>query len=168
MNNKRKNLRILFVSHSSEIGGAEKSLVELLKGLSNRGVECHVAVPASGSLSRELNSLSILNYIVYLPWCADGEKKYDKDRVAEIEKSSLELMELARKIKPDLIYSNSSVIFQGAIASRMLGIKHVWHIREFGELDYGIDYCLPINKRAEFVFENSDKIIFISKALADY
>ena len=168
MKMKKKNLKILFVSHSSEIGGAEKSLLELLKGLLNKGIDCHVVVPASGLLSEELGGLSVPNYIVYLPWCADGEKKYDKERVAEIEKSSLELMGLARKIKPDIIYSNSSVIFQGAIVSKMLGIKHVWHIREFGELDYDIDYYLPIEKRAEFVFENSEKIIFISKALADY
>lgn len=168
MNNKAKILKILFVSHSSEIGGAEKSLLELLKGLSIKGVECHVVIPANGSLSQELDKLFIPNHIIYLPWCADGEKKYDRSRIAEIEKSSLELMGLARKIKPDIVYSNSSVIFQGAIVSKMLGIKHVWHIREFGELDYGIDYYLSIEKRAEFVFENSDKIIFISKALADY
>jgi glycosyltransferase involved in cell wall biosynthesis len=165
---KKKVIKILFIAHSSEIGGAEKSLVELIKGLLEKDIVCHVAIPASGALAEELNKISVSSHIIYLPWCADGEKKYDHNRIIEIEKSSLDVMELIRSIKPDIVYSNSSVILQGAIASKILGIKHIWHIREFGELDYDIDYYLPIEKRAEFIFENSDKIIFISKALADY
>ncbi|EKD66859.1 MAG: hypothetical protein ACD_49C00005G0001, partial [uncultured bacterium (gcode 4)] len=164
----KKDLNILFIAHSSEIGGAEKSLIELLRGLVKNGTVCHVIVPAEGSLAEELKKFLVKTYVTYLPWCADGEKKYNHDRIIEIGKSSLEVIKLIKEIQPDIVYSNSSVILQGAIASKILGIRHVWHIREFGELDYNIDYYLPIKQRAKFVFEYSDKIIFISNSLRDY
>jgi glycosyltransferase involved in cell wall biosynthesis len=41
-------------------------------------------------------------------------------------------------LRPDIIYSNSSVIPLGAFLSKLYKIPHVWHIREFGEADYNL------------------------------
>ena len=166
MNNHK--IKVAFISHSSEIGGAERSLIELISGLSKRGILCHVIIPAEGSLSFEISKLSIPFSIVYLPWCAEGNGGYDKRRVGEIGLSTIELINTLKKIDVDIIYTNSSVILQGALAAKSLGKKHIWHIREFGESDYGINFFLPLKRRAKFVYEYSDKIIFISSALKGY
>ena len=38
----------------------------------------------------------------------------------------------------DLIHSNSSVIDVGGYISRKIGVRHIWHLRDFGELDYSL------------------------------
>lgn len=163
-----QNTKVIFLSHSSGLGGAEKSMIELVQGLVEEDVICHVLIPAEGLLSEELKKKSIPYDVVFLPWCADGAHKYEKDRVNEIGRSVSEVVRILRREAPDVVYSNSSVIFQGAIAAKIINAKHIWHIREFGELDYGIDFYLPLKDRAKFVYDNSDNIIFISKSLRDY
>ncbi len=165
---KNKDLKILFISHVSGLGGAERSMLELISGLTKRGFYCSVILPFDGPLANELRKMKITFDIIFLPWCADGGKEYDKNRIGEITKSVNDLIEFLKKNDFDVVYSNSSVILQGALAAKILGLKHVWHIREFGELDYDLNFYLKIKERAKFVFNYSDKIIFISDALREY
>jgi len=41
------------------------------------------------------------------------------------------------KTKVLSVYSNTSTIFFGSLLSLILNVKHIWHFREFGELDHG-------------------------------
>lgn len=163
-----RKIKVVFVSHSSEVGGAEKSLIELISGLSKEGIFCHVIIPGEGSLAMKLKQLSINFSVTHLPWCANDNGLFDSKNVKDIGKSTLEVIKILKEINPDIVYTNSSVILQGALAAKSLGLKHIWHIREFGELDYGIDFYLPLARRSKFVYDYSDKIIFISNALKNY
>lgn len=67
----------------------------------------------------------------------------------------------------DIIHSNSSVIDIGGYLSKQLKIKHVWHLREFGEEDYSLK---PIAGKwyERYTYRHADAFIAISKIIAEY
>lgn len=82
--------------------------------------------------------------------------------------SLLSCVGIYRQIKNEnasLIYSNTSDIYIGAVLARSLGIKHIWHFREFGIEDQRNHHLMgdrAFYKCAEIF---SDEIIVISEAL---
>ena len=78
------------------------------------------------------------------------------------------LLRFARYNKPDIIHSNVSVIDLGYLVARRLRIKHVWHVREYGLLDFNI-HVAP--SYAAFVKRLNDEInhcICITKGIQSY
>jgi glycosyltransferase involved in cell wall biosynthesis len=68
----------------------------------------------------------------------------------------------------DIIHSNTSVINIGGLISKYSGIKHVWHIREFADLDFNIYPLIPRKKCYKFMNRYTDRFICVSKAVADH
>ena len=75
---------------------------------------------------------------------------------------------LAAKRHVKLIHSNSSAIDVGARAAMLCGLPHVWHFREFGDLDYGLDYLLGKRESARRACSVPGMIVFISHCLRQY
>jgi len=78
--------------------------------------------------------------------------------------------QISRQLKAwnvDILYSNSSVIPVGAILALRMGKPHVWHLREFGTLDYGLtfDWGMPL---FEFLLRQADAQICVSKAIHSF
>jgi hypothetical protein len=62
-------VRVCFLSHSKDKGGAERALLESIDALKHRGVDCFVLVPAHGDLSQELRERQIpFDVIPYGMW----------------------------------------------------------------------------------------------------
>lgn len=71
-----------------------------------------------------------------------------------------------RRVKFDLIHSNSSVTELGAYISIVFKKPHIWHLREFGDKDFN---SYPICKTYELkVYRHCDAFIAISKAIQKY
>lgn len=69
--------------------------------------------------------------------------------------------------KPNIIYSNSSMENVGWILSKILKIKHISHVREFGDLDFRfISIFGKFFKR--WYLNKSEGLIFNSKAVQQY
>ena len=74
----------------------------------------------------------------------------------------ISIMKLKKKIKKmniDVIHSNTSVIDVGAKVAKQLGIKHVWHFREFT----GKHLSFIKKDPYKFINNNTDRVIYISK-----
>ena len=159
---------ISFISHSADMAGAERSLIDLIDGLKQRDVLCHVVLPVSGRLEEELKKRLVPRTTMsYRWWAMNGNEEKEKIE-NEINAQAIELASVLDDINPDIIYTNTSVISVGALAAKILGKPHIWHIREFGELDHNIRFILPIKERSKFVHENSEYVIYNSKAVEDY
>src|SRR5690606_16469282 len=52
------------------------------------------------------------------------------------------MLDIVRKTNPDVIYSNSSIIYYGAWIAKITRKPHVWHMREYCDLDYGLSHDL--------------------------
>ena len=67
----------------------------------------------------------------------------------------------------DIIHSNSSVIDIGAYLSFQLNCKHIWHLREFGDLDYSL-YPLGGKLYERFIYSRADSYIAISNVVKNH
>lgn len=135
-------MRIVFLSHTTSLYGANRSLLALIEGLIalNVGVECIVITPAEGKFSKELQRLKVEYHIVpyqitvytanTLSWVMSVKRQFKNLIIYHSFKQKIKRLEV------DIIYSNSSVLHMGAYIAHDLALPHFWHIREFGMLDY--------------------------------
>jgi glycosyltransferase involved in cell wall biosynthesis len=142
---KNVTLKIIYISHYSELYGANKSLLNLLDGLSKyANIQCEVICPL-GSMMDELVKKGIKCYKTkyYTDVYNTGDNRFI---LKGIIKSVFNLYYLLRLYiillpkKIDIIHTNSSVTFLGAYLAFLLRKKHVWHIREFVYDDYKLKY----------------------------
>lgn len=119
---------VLIVSHTSELGGAERALLNLAKNLVTQGVTPYVLVPKNeGPLIPALinNSISCFGFPSkwVLPNAAAG--------FFDLSRMDMSVLDgFIRDKKIDLVITNTAVIFHGAIAAVLSGIPHVWYVHE--------------------------------------
>jgi glycosyltransferase involved in cell wall biosynthesis len=177
---KLPQIRVAFFTHYSLLYGANRSLLNLIDGLADYSVVPLVIVPEKGDLTAVLIQRKI-DFVVFplsrwigMPKSATNIfsrslcfLKYQK-LAAKRFKQNLNilnpLIQLLRECKIDIVYTNTSVIPIGAIASFKSRIPHVWHLREFVDLDYGFrfDWGDQITK---FCINRATAKIAISKAI---
>ena len=149
-------LTILFISHSSALYGAERSLLDLLKGLDRSRFTPVVALPAEGPLAERLRENGIETHITgHQNWM--GGKYFYVAAVLRFVMNCRAFLSLRRWMKGrriDLIYTNTSATPIGGLLSRVAGIPHLWHIREF----------IPKGTGGKFYYGNRFSFDFINKA----
>lgn len=163
---------ILFIAHERKMGGANHSLVELVKGLQDLGNNVSVAVLYRGCpIDKKLREMGIQTFPCFFGW---WQQPKDWPYVLKLLFrllhwfQKISVIRLSRYIKKnciDIIHSNSSVIDIGARVAAETGCKHVWHFREYGEADYRLEYMYGKDTSMSYAYKNSDIIIFISSAL---
>jgi glycosyltransferase involved in cell wall biosynthesis len=79
--------------------------------------------------------------------------------------AALYVAALVVRKRVDLIHTNSSVIFFGALVAFFSGRKHLWHIREFVYEDYHLKYNFG-KSSFRFWANKAARMICISKSIA--
>jgi glycosyltransferase involved in cell wall biosynthesis len=140
-------MRLLTITHYADLLGANRSLLHLLEGLrSEKGVCVEVWCPQEGAFTAALRERGFEYKILpFANWGytlrSFGLWVFPIKWAMSQRKMSLFEAELQR-FQPDLIHSNSSLVSLGAILAERTGLPHVWHIREFGWLDYQVVFPL--------------------------
>jgi glycosyltransferase involved in cell wall biosynthesis len=163
---------ILHVVHSARLYGAEQSLVRLVEGLKKRGYKSVVALPRKGPLSHRLTTLGIpLVFVPSLkPWLtkAQGVKRvlYNLYQIYYIIHSVRQIKNAIERFNIDLVHTTTAVVVDGALAARLAGVPHVWHIQEIVGAGIIGNFFLGTQVAWSIIDYLSDKIISISKAVA--
>lgn len=130
---------LVLAQYGSLIGGANRSLLMVLKNLKNTyHHEIKVFVPQKGELCDALDSCgipwSVCNY--HLIYGVNGKTARDALRIVKNDLLSLHdqirAKTLARQLKfenYDLIYINDALSYMGGFLARELCIPFVWHLR---------------------------------------
>lgn len=168
-------MNILYVAHERNLGGASKSLVTMVSYMKRRGHIVTVVVPfRSGQVFRALKEQGIFVKKIFFGWWM-MPKAWNPllkflFRVLYLTEpiAARRIASLAKKRQAKLIHSNSSAIDVGARAAKMCGLPHVWHFREFGDLDYRLIYLLGKQESARRAINVPGKIVFISECLRRY
>ena len=169
--------KILFITHVVEMAGANRSMLQLIIELRNYyNIYPVVLYPENRdsqiSIVSKLKELDIesiaydIRFFKTNSHLTHNEKCYYLKYLNSIKKDS----SLLRKLNCyhfDLIHSNSSVIDIGGYISRILKIKHVWHLREFGDLDYNL-HCILGNHYEQKTYQNGDAFIAISQHIKEH
>ena len=161
-----KKINVLYISHSSQVDGAPKSLVEMMMGLRDV-VNPTVVLPNKGKLE-ELLLKEGFHYIIvpfFNAWVSkDGaDDEHMRSIIKDNFKAAYQLVDYVKDNDIDLIHSNSSVVDVGILTAIICNKPHIWHFREYGEEDFTRSY-FDITMKSQ-LFKCSDQNIAITKAL---
>lgn len=152
---------ILFLHSSAEMYGSDRSLLNLVKHLDKNLFKVTVILPENGVLVEELKKIN--NVEVIIKDIATLRRKYLSLKGIAIYsvgfvKSLVFLISLIKTKNINVVYTNTSVVFPGGIAAKILRRKSIWHIREI------IENKIENTIISAFVNFFSDTIITNSKA----
>ncbi len=124
--------RVVFVSHSRRLYGASRSLLALLDGFRRHGVETYTLVPGPGPMQEALAARGERAAVVPFPsWVWSGTQPPDGAAWQDAQTRAVaDIVGVLGRVRPDVVWSNSSVTAVGALAAAVLGVPHVWHLRE--------------------------------------
>jgi glycosyltransferase involved in cell wall biosynthesis len=167
-------IKVLFIAHDSSLFGSNKSLLNLITGLNGR-IKPIILVPDRGSVCDVLDNLNIKYYVFNYKYASASISILSIYKFLPLmllnnfinSKVEKEIISLLAKEEIDLIHSNSSVITIGFNISRKLKIKHIWHLREFQDLDHNL-YPFFGKKHLIRKIKKSEQVISISKCVANH
>ena len=162
---RHKRLKVLYVTGRSDLYGASRSLLRLTEALAKEGQQTWVVLPEGGPLKEALQALGVevivQGDLAVLSRVGDSRLMSAMLLAIRCVSSSWRMVRTIRRLRPDIVHSNTATVLSGAIAARLTGVTHVWHIREvFSEF--------PILWRwyRELMNVLSARIICVSQAVA--
>jgi len=156
--------RILIATHSGQQGGAELCLDVLLEHLPRNRYRANVLFGCEGPMVQATARRGYEVEVVPFVWWLGYESCawYWRNLV----KAPFRIAHLARQLRRgvyDLVYTNSTVIFESALAARMAHRPHVWHVHEILRPPSWRSW-LPVRTICRWIDRWSDLIIFESQA----
>lgn len=124
--------RVLFVSHSSELNGAERMLLDTLRCLDRSRFEPLLAAPRSGPLGEAAAREGIETLVLPMKWTLTEKRKVWRQLLSWAwDLGSARAAErLIRDRGIGLVVTNSAAAWTGALAARRAGVPHVWFVHE--------------------------------------
>lgn len=173
-----KKYIVLYICSDFTLGGSTRSLFQLITSVKKHvypivlfpyhgeamdyfvehGIECYAY---KFLVLYQLSKNSFFNCI-FAPWRWHVIKyiRYDLSCI-------LYLFNKLRKKNISIVHSNTSPINIGYYLSKLLNCKHVWHIREFLDLDFHVDVYGGFSKLQKKI-NSADARIAISNAIAKH
>lgn len=164
-------MRILWVSHSAAVGGAELALVEGVAALAEYGHQVHVVLPSEGPLAGRLSEATSTHVVPMVKWAS----RTPASVVARARhlghaffSGSRHLARLASQLEVDAVLSNTITLATGALAARRARKPHVWFLHEYGGLDHGLRFYLGEGPTLRLVASLSAVVLVSSAALENH
>lgn len=172
-------MRVLYILHSSIMGGATISFLNLLLGIKKKGVEPYVITNKKFD-NEEFNAIlnhneiplfraTIAKSVIVRNITPRGVAYIVKQYLLlpfEKRKSRKEIEIICRMVSPDIIHTNTGVVHEGFWIAKKLHIPHVWHLREYQTKDFNW-HIYPSKKKFCSVLMQS-YVITISNDLKSY
>jgi glycosyltransferase involved in cell wall biosynthesis len=172
-------MKVLYILNSTMMAGATISFINMITGLKDKGVDIVVLMPNEDETLRNIFK-DIASAIYIVPVCesiiplhtkgsAIKDKLYFVGRLFYLfyKKCVLlfRLLKVIKKVSPDIVHTNTGTIQEGLFASKILGIPHVWHIREYQDKDF--DWKIYPTKSLYKFYLRHSTTIFISQLMQD-
>lgn len=172
-------MKVVYVTNSTTLfGGGSKAFVNMLNGLMKKGIEPLVVFPNSEGLCLQFKHRGIPTKIMNYRMSVYPPMKSLKDLLLFLPRlmgrivlnyfAYLRLKVIVEDFKPDLIHTNVSVIDIGYKVAKKIGISHVWHIREYGDLDFNFYYYYSRNYFLHCLKQRNSYSICITKDIQRY
>jgi FkbM family methyltransferase len=170
---KEAALNLCLFSHSSQLGGAERTLLELVKQLvADHGAVCSVVLSGPGPLGEALEKAGVACLSAdYGWWGVLPPEVPGPDAVwrlkPQLQFLLRDVLPAVSEIDPDFLWTQTLVIPWGAVTAALLGKPHVWSVREYGELDHGIRFFAPFSQVVEDILACSALVYTCGKAVGE-
>ncbi|MEG3294379.1 glycosyltransferase family 4 protein [Streptococcus suis] len=164
-------MNVLFISPTGTLdNGAEISIVNLMKYLSEVGINVHNVFPESQHSTSQKYTETMLEYgivghpVSTVQWWweeAPNSKDIRPDLLSfSYQHAVSKIRQIIRDKEIDLVISNTVNVFQGAVAAACEDVRHIYLIHEFpfGEFEY-------YKHKIEFIDQYSDAIYAVKGEL---
>ena len=166
---------ILYLYHTSSIGGGSYCLLNILKRLDRSKYKPYVLLKEYGPLVGEIRKLDIpiyfLNGLSTVPYNASTFTLKNIINSIRLIISSKRYRELLKTIKPDIVYVNTMMLYPYLRTAKKMGANTIIHIREhwpqgqhriqrkiaLGHIDKYADQIVAINTYSASMFSFSNK-----------
>lgn len=169
--NTNKKIKVLYISNQG--GGAPLSLLNMIKSLKDN-VEPIVLFENKKYDYQTFKKENIrcitvpyrMNLVLNKPGYKTIKWKIHRyiDEIIKNKLAALRVKKLLKEEKIDVVHTNTGAITIGISIAKHLKAKHVWHLREFQDLDFNGS---PYNGWQNFykLLKQSDSVIAITKAI---
>jgi len=167
-------MNILIIIDPGTIGGATRSILDLITFFKSHGNQCIVCTSTKSEFTEKLDAFGI-KYVITNHYAAMEAKssimwknplryiKYYFMYAIMNKKSEKIIAERVDLKKINIIYTNSSRNDLGCVISEKYNIPHVMHIREFGDADFD---CWYFRKNYfGFINDRTNHFIAVSNAV---
>jgi glycosyltransferase involved in cell wall biosynthesis len=156
--------RILYAHNSADLYGASRSLLRLTAALDPSRFTPVALLPEDGPLRARLEAQDVhtiveprLSVITRADYRAGGLLRF----TLRFPASVWALARLLRRERIDLVHTNTGVIVSSALAARLAGRPHVWHIRDWFQ-EFGRVWPLY----SAYIRRSSFRVLAVSEAVA--
>ena len=157
--------RILYLHAGAEMYGADKVLLELIKGLDSKEFEAHVILPNDGVLVEALRQVgakvSVLDYPIL------RRKYFNPKGIADYISSynfyAKQIALYARQHSIDMVHNNTAAVLEGIYLKRKLKLPLIWHVHEIIVKPKAISDFINM-----LMGRYADKIVTVSQAVANH
>lgn len=172
-------MKILYISHTSEMHGSGKAILNIIEQMIQKDTDVYVILPkAEGTLYNNIKKLKIKYSIEPVAFWIWPRLINTRDyilfiyRIFKLIIKSLlfyiQLIRIVKEYKPNIIHTNVGVVHIGQMVANKMKISHVWHIREYQDLDFGWK-TFPSKKQFQKKLLHSNNYpIFITKGVYDH
>jgi glycosyltransferase involved in cell wall biosynthesis len=125
------HVKVLLVSHTDGIAGAERILLEIVAYLRDTRFEPVVTVTGEGLLKRELEALGAKVYIRpverWIPYKPFHTRWHLRRYLETLSARVRGIVGVIEREQVAIVHSNVGGALEGALAARLTGRPHVWH-----------------------------------------
>ena len=157
--------RILYLHAGAEMYGADKVLLELIKGLDHKEFEVHVILPNDGVLVEALRQVgaqvSVLDYPIL-------RRKYFNpkgivDYICSYNFYAKQIALYAQEHSIDMVHNNTAAVLEGIYLKRKFKLPLIWHVHEIIVKPKAISDFINM-----LMGRYADKIVTVSQAVANH
>ncbi len=172
-------MKILYILNSANIfGGSTKSFMRYHEDLVKHHPDlCSVICsPVEPELLRELFTNKKITFYK-VPFIFNIYPKSDtiRDKLSFLPKLIYKkillhiaynrLLKIVKSEKPDIIHTNVGVVQTGFKVAQKLGIPHIYHLREFQDLDFGMKIMPSFERFTESLKQSGNYNICITRSI---
>lgn len=127
-------MRVLFLSHATELGGAEVMLELMATGLTRLGVKIEVALGGIGPLADRLRAAGIPTQVLPIGTLAAGRRRHvpaSPKLAVDLVRTTATLRRLMIGMGTDVLVTNSQKAhLVGSVAARAAGVPVAWRLHD--------------------------------------
>ncbi len=141
-------MRILYISNNSSVGGAPAALLNMVRVLKDRHEVAVMMPDADGPLYKAMLEMGVKCYTSET-YCLSiwprviNPFKYAR-RIKALRRNRTLVREYVGQVidefRPDIVHTNVGPLDIAVEECRKRKIPHVWHLREYQDLDFGMSY----------------------------
>ncbi len=164
-------IRVLFVSHAADSGGAQRCLLLLLESLDRKRFSPIVVMPGPGKFAEKVRELGIPVFFCEMRWWVAIRphlvSKQELHFCEGLQSRTDALVELIERERIDVVFTNTGVVIEGALAAAISGRPHIWHLLEVMSADPDLTPIVSVSAFYGLVGSLSYGIAAVSRIVAE-